>query len=227
MFFYQAVIMIAVLLIICLLAYVIKLKNRAVLAVAILLLATSGALGLAGIQGYFGTKFSTQNVNLTELKKIKLNSVQKDNLFKIFSDYENIMGTESEYKDAVSKTYHISGNGTNSVIKVNILVYNSENEADNYFKIHQKFYDNKIYLPADDKMSLKTETGGQKFITSYIKSYYKDYRDIIYLPSKITYLSETLFEDENVIITIDETAGKPVTNKNVVFEDILKHLTNT
>jgi len=223
MFFYQALIMLVVVIIICVLAYALKLKNRAVLVVSILLLATAGAMALAGVQNYFGVNFYTQNVDSNKLKSIKFSTQQLNNFGTIFSDYDNIT-EDTYYKLDYSKKYEIDGNGAHSQIKVNIVELNTKAEAVNYYQAKQKLYDNKVYLPADGTHTIKNEVNGQRFIVSYIKSYYKDYSDIIYLPSKMAYLSDVVFEDNNIVITISETANKPVTNKNAVLDDILKKL---
>jgi hypothetical protein len=224
MFVYQALIMFAVLVVICLIVFVIKIKNRAVLAISILVLAVAGAGAISAVQDYFGTHFYNQSINVSYLKKLKFTSKQEADFGSIFSDYHSISQDKTHPLESIGKTYQVSGNGAQSQVDVNIITFENKTEATRYFDLRQKFYDNKTYLPSNSKQSEKAASDSHKYVTSYIKSIYKDYTDIVFLPSKIAYLSNVIVEDNNVVVLINESANKPVTNKNVVIEDLLKKL---
>lgn len=203
------------------LAMLLKTKNRKMLVISIIGLITAGGIGLYAIQYHFGNHYYKQDVNTSSFSDIKFTSQQKANLHKIFSNYDQ-SSTNGKATGAISKTYHISGNGANSVINSNIYLFTNEKDADKYFEASQKFYDNKAYIPLDGVKSKKA--GNVRYLVSFIKSQYKDYTDLIYLPSKITYSSDVVIQNENVIIQITETSNKPITNKDSVIKDIEKEL---
>lgn len=224
MFFYQAVIMLAVISAICLFAYVIKIKNRVVLAILIILLASGGAGAICLTQNIFDSHFYKQAVAASNLENLRFTEEQKNKLNTIFNDYSNVSGTEEGYKCALTKRFTVDNNGAHSVIDVGIYAYENLNEADQYFKLSQKLYENRIYLPPDNKLSVKTAADSHKYIVTYVKSFYRDYGDIMYLPGKITYLSAVTVQDENVVVTLYEQTNKPVSNKNSIISQIVKKL---
>ncbi len=218
MFFYQAVIMIAVVAAIYIMVFFLKARNRKLLFAFIAFLIVAGAAGLYAIQYYFGNHYYTQKVSTQMLGKIDFTASQEQDIGKIFSDYSEVK-INGQTSDALAKTYDIDGNGAKSVIDSDIYLFSSVKDANKYFEASQKFYENKAYIPLDTQRSKKTG-GGTCYLISFIKSQYKDYSDIIYLPSKITYSSDVVIQDENLIILITETANKPVTNKDAVISDI-------
>jgi hypothetical protein len=223
MLFYQALIMCAVILVIYTLAFFLKLKKRKLFVIAVIVLITAGGIALYAIQYYFGNHYYTQQIDNETIEGIGFTANQKKNVSKIFSDYKKANESDkSTY--ALDKIYKVNGNGAKSEIEANIYIFSNSHDADNYFKASQKFYDNKNYIPLDSDKS-KREGKGEYYLVSLIKSQYKDYADIIYLPSKITYSSDLVIEDKNVIIHVSETANKPVTNKQKVINDI-KHRLN-
>lgn len=221
MFIYQSVIMAVVVVAIYILAMLLKTKNRKLLVISIIALITAGGIGLYAVQYYFGNHYYKQDVDTSLFSEIKFTNQQKLNLHKTFNNYDQSI-TNGIASGVISKTYKITGNGASSVVNSNIYLFTNEKDADKYFEASQKFYDNKGYIPLDGLMSKKA--GDVRYLVSYIKSQYKDYTDLIYLPSKITYSSDVVIQNENVIIQITETSDKPVTNKDSVIRDIEKEL---
>jgi hypothetical protein len=218
MFIYQAVIMAAVVAAVYILTYFLKGKRRKLLLLFIACLITAGGAGLYAIQYHFGNHFYTQKVSTQSLGQIDFTDQQKRDMSKIFSDYSKV-SINGQTSDAIGKVYNISGNGANSKIDSDFYLFSNVKDANNYFEASQKFYENKGYIPLDTLRSKKTGVG-TRYLISFIKSQYKDYSDLIYLPSKITYSSDVVIQDENLIILITETANRPVTNKDVVLNDI-------
>jgi hypothetical protein len=222
MFFYQAIIMVTVVVTIYGLGFLLKFKNRKVLVVSIIALIAIGGISLYAIQYYFGNHYYTQEIKTDSIEGISLTSNQKKDIRKIFNDYTEVSDS-TQSANALGKTYKIDGNGAHSTIGANIYIFSDQKDADNYFAASQKFYENKSYIPLDTLKS-KRKGSGERYLISFIKSQYKDFADLIYLPSKITYSSDVVIEYGNVIILISETANKPVTNKDTVITDIKKKL---
>lgn len=217
MFFYQALIMLLILTAICVVTYGIKIRNRAVLAALILLFAVCGAGALLYVQNFFGTHFYTQKIARQQLEELRLSENASGNLAQAPVGYRQIDGGDVSARQAFAKTYQMHGNGTDSKIEARIYVFDSKVEADQYFALTQKFYENRDYLPPSELQSSKEKTLAHKYVVSYIKSVYLDYSDLIYLPSKITYLSSVTVQDGNAVVCLNETAGRPVTNKAAVL----------
>lgn len=224
MFFYQALIMAVVVIAIYLLSYFLKFKKRKVLIFTIVALITAGGVTLYAIQYYFGNHYYTQKISSGAITGINLTDKQKRDVRSLFSNY-NEVNANAKSADVLGKTYSVNGNGAHSTIEANIYIYSNSKDADNYFEASQKFYDNENYIPLDTSHSKRTG-GGERYLISFIKSQYKDFGDIIYLPSKITYSSDVVIEDDNVIIQLSETANRPVTNKAAVLSDIKSRLEN-
>jgi hypothetical protein len=224
MLFYQIVIMLAVVIVICLLAYVIKIRSHLLLAALILILASAGAGSLCLAQYVFSTHFYVQNVDVNSLKKINITDGQKKDLDSIFSGYKEVSETDSLYTSALDKSYDIQSGGADSKITVTIYSFDSDKTAAQYFNISQKFYENKNFLPTDNKRSLNKKNLSRRYITSYIKSSYPDYNEFMYLPSKIVYFSDVVVLDRDVIVSIHERSNRASSNKNTVIEGILKTL---
>ena len=222
MFFYQALIMVVVVTSIYLLSIFLKGKKRKFLVVSIIVLVTIGGVCLYAVQYCFSNHFYDQKVNLAALDSIDFTTQQKADLHRLFSDY-NQVSFSGRVSDEIAKTYHINSNGVYSVIESDIYLFSNTKDADNYFNASQKFYENKSYIPLDSDKTKKADVNN-RYLISFIKSQYKDYTDIIYLPSKITYASDVVLQDENVIIQITETSNKPATNKNTVINDIITKL---
>ncbi|HEX2938688.1 MAG TPA: hypothetical protein VHO66_07195 [Ruminiclostridium sp.] len=222
MFVYQTIIMAAVVILIYILAYFLKKRNRKILVFSILAIITAGGIGLYTIQYYFGNHFYSQEISTSLLEDFKVTPKQADNLNKIFDGYENI-SANANAQDAYRKSYKINANGAASVIDASVYTFSNAEDADKYFEANQKFFDNKNYIPLDTLKS-KRKGSGVKYLVSLIKSQYKDYADLFYMPSKITYSSDVTIEYNNVIIVINETSNEPVSNKSAVIEDINKKL---
>lgn len=218
MFIYQAVIMAVVAVAIYILSYFLRSKKRKLLVTSIIGLIVIGGIGLYAVQYYFGNHFYNQKVNTEALANINFTDNQKKNLSNLFSDYSDI-NLNSKTIDAIGKTYKVNGNGASSTIEANIYLFSNEKDADNYIEASQKFYENKNYIPLDS-LSTKKKGPGNLYLVSLIKSQYKDYTDLIYLPSKITYTSDVVIKNSNIIILITETSNKPVTNKDTVINSI-------
>lgn len=216
--------MAAVVVAIYILAMLLKSKNRKLLVFSIIGLITASGIGLYAIQYYFGNHYYEQNVDTALFSDIKFTSQQKSNMLKTFSTYGESSAT-GKATGEISKTYNINGNGAHSVINSNIYLFTNEKDAEQYFAASQKFYENKSYIPLDGTKSKKT--GEVRYIVSFIKSQYKNYTDLLYLPSKITYSSDVVIQNGNVIIQLTETSNKPVTNKNSVILEIEEKLSSS
>jgi len=222
MLFYQLIIIAFVVILIYILAYLLKKRHRNILVVSILVIITAGGIALYAIQYYFGNHYYTQEISTSTIEGIQITESQLKNFHKIFSDYKSIK--DDEYMtDVFRKTYTINANGAKSVIEASIYIFSEKGDADKYFEANQKFFENKNYIPLDTQKS-KRKGSGERYLVSLIKSQYKDYTDFFYSPSKITYLSDVTIVSNNVIITISETANKPVANKGIVIEEIKKKL---
>jgi hypothetical protein len=222
MIFYQAVIMAAVVIAIYILAFILKFKKRKVLVLCVIILITAGGMGLYAVQYAFGNHYYTQELNSATIERVHFTTNQQRDISKIFSDYKRISGSvHSTY--ALGKSYRTSVNGVKSLIESNIYLFSNSRDAENYYKASQKFYDNKNYIPLDSFNS-KSKGKGRHYLISLVKSEYRDYTDIIYLPSKITYSSDLVIEDGNVIVQLNETADKPVSNKQEILDGILNRL---
>lgn len=224
MFVYQAVIMLAVILIILSLIFVFKLKNRTILAATIMALVVLGGVALSLIQAYFGAHFYEQQCDVGLYKNLKVSDGQKSNLIKIFSDYKNTTSGENQYQLMLQKNYQYTSGKTNSVVTASIYLFSSKAEADEYFKFSQKIFDNKYYLPYDPKKTDKNAGSNPKYITSYIKSFYQDYNELLYIPSKKYYLSDIIIENDNIMIILNEKCNKAEIFKENVLKDINSRL---
>lgn len=237
MFIYQALIMGTVVLIVFLLLFVFRMRNRAALAGLMVLLAVGGAFGLGAIQNVFNPKFYPQPVNVSLLREMQFSDAQRADIGKLFPDYSSVAvgdttgGAIRTSSDdvaasavAVTRNYTVTAHGAASKIRVVVYSFASTGEASQYLDIRQRFYNTQNYLPADSGKSLKTESSEHKYITTYIKSMYPDYADFLYFPSKIRFYSEILVQDKNVLVDINEESNKPVVNKGTVIEDILTRI---
>ena len=222
MIVYQAIIMAAVVIAIYILAFILKFKRRKLLVLFVIVMIMAGGVGLYAVQYAFGNHYYTQELNSKTVEKVRLTPDQRRDITGVFGDYKRIAGSaHSTY--ALGKVYHLSGNGAKSVIESTVLIFSNTRDADSYFLANQKFYDNKDYIPLDT-LNSNPKGKGLHYLVSLIKSEYKDYTDIVYLPSKITYSSDLLIQDGPVIIQLDETADKPVTNKQAILDGIIDKL---
>lgn len=221
MFFYQAAIILAVVLLLGLLVFVIRLKNRGLLAAAVLLLSVAGAGAVLGVQNYFGAHIYVQNVDVSQLHRLTFSSKVRKSMDKVFTDYTR---TDADGLLTYRKTYNEKTGGVTSAVTVNISVYPTKEEADRYFSMSQKFYDNRNFVPIDSSRSLKTAGLTHRYLTTFIKTQYGNYTDLFYLPSRMSSYSYVIVQDENIMVTLSERAHKPVCTKNVVIKDLLNRL---
>ena len=225
MFFYQALIMGAVVLAVFLILFVIRVKSRVALAVSMMLLAVAGAGALCGVQNIFNTRLYTQPIDVGLLRQMVFTSAQRENIPSLFPDYTAVTADNGlGYVHAVTKTYHIIGNGASSTIRVVVYQFPSKTAADEYLEVSQRFYNSKNYLPADSGRSERASSAEHQYITSYIKSLYPNYADIIYMPSKIVYYSDVVVQDGNVMVDINEQSNKTSVNKAQVVSEILRRI---
>lgn len=221
MFFYQALIMGVIVSIIFILTYLIKLKNRTVLVFSIIILIGLGGIGMYAVQYYFGNHFYQQNINTSQLSNLESERFQRSTAQAVFSDYHDTSNIQPA--DTIEKVYKINANGAQSRIVSEIYFFSDKTDANNYYEFSQKFYANKNYIPLDP-IKCQNKDIGVKYLVSFIKSEYKDVNDFIYLPSKISYTSDLIIQDDNIIVTLTETSNKPVTNKNTVVKDIIHRI---
>lgn len=222
MFFYQTIIMVAVAVLIYLLTYFLMKRHRKVLLLSILAIIAAAGVGLYAIQFYFGNHYYTQNINTDDLENITISGKQARDINKVFSDYKPV-NDGAKKANSFKKIYKIDKNGVNSVIEAHIYVFSQAGDADKYFEANQKFYENKNYIPLDMSKS-KRKGSGERYLVSLVKSRYRNYSDLIYLPSKIRYSSDVTIVYNNVILTLNENADKPSSNKALVIGDIKKKL---
>lgn len=224
MVFYQVLILIAVVLIICVLAYVFRIKSHMALLIVILVVASAGAGGFCLVQYIFSSHFYTQNVNVNYLQKLRFTGEQQDELGDIFSDYKPVTNLDIIADDVLRKNMTVTKDGATSTIQTTIYQFDSTKSAEQFFIVSQRFYDSKNFLPAESKLSLTKKGIRHRYMTSYIKSYYPDYKDIIYFTSKVKYQSEVMVMDNNMIVFVLETSNKPVSYKNTVIADMVQRL---
>jgi hypothetical protein len=224
MVFYQVLILIAVVMIICVLAYGFRIKNRMALLIVILVVASAGAGGFCLVQYIFSSHFYNQNINVSYLQKLKFSSTQQDEIEELLPDYTPLSDLDIIVDNAYRKKMTIKKDGATSVIESTIYQFDSNKAAEQFFIVSQRFYDSKNFLPAESKLSLTKKGIRHRYMTSYIKSYYPDYKDIIYLPSKIKYQSEVMVMDNNMVVFVLETSNKPVSCKNEVIADMISRL---
>lgn len=220
MFFYQAVIMGLVLGIVLILMYVLKLKNRTILAFSIITLIIIAGVCMYAVQYFFGNHFSSQNINTQDLEQMTFSRGQKGEWHKIFGGYSDLSGEQPT--DAIGKVYKLKSGAQTSQIEADVYVFYGEKDADKYFEFSQKFYENKNYIPLDPLKCHKT--GNPKYLVSFVKSEYKDVNDFIYLPSKISYTSDAIVQSGNIIVSLTENSNKPVSMKNAVLKDIISRI---
>ncbi|MDR3552080.1 MAG: hypothetical protein P4L75_03050 [Clostridia bacterium] len=228
MLIYQAVIMLLVIGIVFVLAFVIRMKNRSVLALIIIALVVAGSFSLSLIQSYFGVYYLAQKCDTSYYSKLRMTPAQKDRLGTILTGYKNITSTQDQYRAAYEKTYSITDGGVNSSIKVDFEIYKKASDANEYFKVRQLFYENKLFLPSYPEKTMikkKKSTDNYQYITSYIRSNYPNYNDPMYFPSKLYYVSEVIIQDNDMIIDLYERTNKPVTEKNQVLEQLADQIT--
>ncbi|ADU26851.1 hypothetical protein [Ethanoligenens harbinense] len=221
MFFYQAIIILGVVLLLGLLVFVIRIKNRGLLAASVLLLSVAGAGAVLGVQNYFGSHIYVQNVDVSQLRRLTFSSKVRQSLDTVFADYTR---TDADGLPTYRKTYDEKAGGVASTVTVTISVYPTKEEADRYFSMSQKFYDNRNFVPIDSSRSLKTDGVTHRYLTTFIKTQYGNYTDLIYLPSRMSSYSYVIVQDDNIMVTLSERAHKPVCTKNAVIKDLLGRL---
>lgn len=221
MFFYQAAIILAVIVLLGLLIFVIRLKNRGVLTAVVLLLSVAGAGAMLGVQNYFGAHIYVQNVDTSKLRRITFSSDVRKSMDTVLTGYTC---TDAEGLLNYHKKYTEKSGGIASTVTVNIIVYPSKEEADRSFSMSQKFYDNPNFAPIDSTRSLRTEGGSHRYLTTFIKTQYSHVADLIYLPSRMSSYSYAVVQDDNIIVTLSERARRPVCTKNVVLDDLIRRL---
>lgn len=227
MLVYQAVIMFLVIGIVFILAFVLRIKRRLLLAVIIVVLVIGGSLILSLIQYSFGVIFYEQKCDVSYYDKIRLNAAQKDHMGEALSGFQDVTATQEQYRSAFSRDFKADDGSVHSTIKVTYARYKKKNDAEKAFQVRQIFYENKLFMP---KYNEKTKIGNRnaplafEYITSYIRSNYPNYNDIIYLPSKLYYVSEVVIKDNDMIIDLYETSNKHVTEKNKVMAQISQML---
>lgn len=229
MFLYQAAIMVAVIaLVFCAITLLHIRKSsalkRSILAVIILALITGGALSLSVIQDYFNGQYYQQKLDPGLYSSLKVGEKQKESLPSLFPDYKNITADEASCSAALQKTYKIRDGAVSATLTVDLFCYKTRSGADEFFRLHQDFYDNKLLLLYDPKLSRKTAGADPKYITSYIHSSYSSPKDLLYLPSKMSYLSEIVVQNDNFVLFISENSNRPVTEKAKVLKTIRERL---
>jgi hypothetical protein len=229
MFIYQSVIMLAVVTIVFVLAFIIKIKHRSILALSIFVLVVAGSLSINLIQDYFlGVHVTNQNVNVKLYSSMHLSDNQKDSLAALFSDYTNMTEDSIQYQTALEKTYNINNGNVNSSIKVYLLLFKTETLADENFKQHEMFGESvykmfaqkKFLIPEDPSKTKVLKTDNPKYLTSFIRSNYTDYTSIMYVPKNIFYQSEIVVQDDDFILYMTEHSNKPLSEKNAILENI-------
>lgn len=221
MFIYQGVIMALVAVAIYLLAFIFKMKSRKILVILMATVFIIGGAALYYVQYFFNNHYYDQHIDTAAVEKINFTDDKIANIGNILSGYEKVSGKESS--ETYKRVYDIDAQGAHSKITATVYVFSNPSDAAKNFTTGKSFYDSKNYIPLDPLKSKKSGEGTRYLITG-IKSQYQDYTDLIYLPSKISYLSDVVIESNNVVITLSETANKPVTNKEQVLNEIVTKL---
>lgn len=221
MFFYQAVIILAIVVLLGLLVFMVRLKNRGLLTVAVLVLSVAGAGAMLGVQNYFGTHIYVQNVDTSQLRRLTFSSVARKSMDTVFAGYAK---TNADGLAGYRKTYTEKSGGVVSKVTVNIMVYPTKDEANRLFSVSQKFYDNRDFVPIDTSRSLLIDGLSFRYLTTFVKTHYGNYTDLIYLPSRMTSYSYVIVQDENIVVTLNERSPKPVCTKGAVLKDLIHRL---
>lgn len=221
MFIYQGVIMLLVAVAIYLLAVFFKMKNRKILVILMAAVFIVGGAALYYVQYYFNNHYYDQNINTAAIEKINFSDDKTANIGEVLDGFEKT--GENQSSATYKKVYDIDAQGAHSKITATVYVFSDSSDADKNFTTGKSFYDSKNYIPLDPLKSKKSGDG-TKYLISGIKSQYQDYTDLIYLPSKINYLSDVVIESNKVVITLSETANKPVTNKEQIVNEIVSKL---
>lgn len=226
MFVYQAIIMFLVIFIVFVLAFVIKLRNRSILFVLIVALVLIGSFTLSLIQDYFGVQYYTQKIDTSYYSKLKLTQTQKSRLGSILKGFTNTTASQEQCRAAYEKNEKLQIGKLSSSIRVDVMLYKTEPDAYEYLRVRQRFYDNKVVLPSDPVKTEKSNKDADfRYITSYIRSSYENVNDLIYVPSRIYYISEVIIQDGDMIIDLSERTNKPDTAKNQVLAELAKDFT--
>jgi hypothetical protein len=192
-------------------------------------LVVAGSLSINLIQDYFiGVHVTAQNVDVKLYSNMRLSDKQKSSLAATFSDFNNITENSIQYKTALEKTYNIKNGDVDSTIKVNLLLFENKVSADENFRQHQMFGENvykmfsekKFFIPEDPSMSKKFKTDNPKYITSFIRSNYTNYTEIMYVAKNIYYQSEIVVQNDDFVLYMTERSNKPVSEKNAILQDI-------
>ena len=228
MLVYQAIIMLAVVAAVFVLVFIVKLKQRTLLALIIIALVVGGSLLISMIQYYFGVRYTEQKLDTATYASLRLTQEQKENLRGLLPGWTDVTARENQCKAAYSKVYDIDGHGVRSSVRVTMQLYKSEEAAGVYFHDRQLFYEsfqeNNTSIFEDKKRTRKLPVNGstQRYITSYIRSNYPNYNEPLYLPSRMYYLSEVIIVDDDLVVDLYERTNKPVTEKSVVLAELAK-----
>lgn len=221
--------MLAVISIVFLLMFVFGVKKPGILAGIILVLIVVGGLSLSLIQGYFGTKYYHQKLDTNLYTAVKLTKNQMSSMDKLLKGFQKIDAPQEQCKTAYEKIYTRTGGPARSTIKVDFLLFRSKASADEFFKVSQLFYESKnsFYVPEDTSLSYKKENSNYNYVTSLIRSDYASPNDLIYVKSKIRYISDLMIQNGDLIVVMTETSNKPETQKAAVFADIQNLVTKS
>lgn len=205
-----------------LLAILFKAKRKKFLVIIMAGVLAVGLGGLYYVQYFFSNHYYTQEIEPSTIESIKFDDSKIKNIKNLLDDYEK--KTTSDQKSTVyQKVYQIDNNNSSSTIQADIYVFSDISDADNYFSAEQNLYDNKNYIPLDPLKS-KRKGNGTLYLLSGIKSQYRDYTELLYLPNRIDYCSDLVIKSENVIVSLSETCDNATSNKDQVISDIASKL---
>ena len=222
MFVYQAAIIFAIMLLLGILVFTVHIRRRGLLAVAAIVLAVAGAGAMFAVQNVFGAHIYQQKLDRTLVRRLAQASGHLSDTGKLLTGYEK---TEKEGLVSYVKNYSVPSGGVTSSIEVTVSFYPTKEEADRYFSMSQKVFENKKYVPVDTAQSQREENSeSQRYLVTYIKTEYPDENDLINLPSKMSSYSYVIIQNDHVILTISETAQGRVCMKNTVLQKLVNLL---
>lgn len=218
MFVYQAAIILGIILLLGILIFTVHIRRRGLLAVAAVVLSVAGAGAMFAVQNVFGAHIYQQNIDLALVRRLAYAPGHLSDAGSVLAGYQK---NEKEGLVSYSKTYRIRSGRVTSSIRATVSLYPTREEADRYFTMSQKVFENKKYVPVDTAQSQREDNdASQRYLVTYIKTEYSDENDLIYLPSKMSNYSYIIVQNGSTILTMSETARGRVCVKNTVFKKL-------
>lgn len=240
MLVYQSLVMILVIGAVFLLFFLLREKMRLlswrlVLCGIIVTLVVGGSLLLSVIQSFFGVYFYNQNCDVTLYGKLALSAAQEKNPGAALKGYKKTTAANDGALVLYERTYAVQSGKVRSSIKVTYTLWKTSAAAEDAFRKKVTLFEDdsekyKLFMPKypdKSKIGKKNAPLPFEYVTTYTRSNYPNYNEILYVPSRLYYLSEVVIRDRNETIDLYETSNKNVTEKNRVMNEIAAMLAKT